>query len=77
MNELNLYLLSHPVPFPSSEYGGVHIVAAYNEKEAYELVIDNLGSWEKNKAVPFAETGIEIIGLSIENSPKHIQSFIT
>ena len=35
-----LYIVSHYVPFPSSEYGGVWNVIAENDDECFDLIKD-------------------------------------
>ena len=39
----NLYVIEHWVPFPASEYGGVHVVIASDDREACSLVLS--GEW--------------------------------
>ncbi len=34
-----LYIVSHYVPFPSSEYGGVWNVIAENDDECFDLIV--------------------------------------
>jgi len=36
-----LYIVDFWIPFPSSEYGGVGIVLANNDKEAFKLLKDS------------------------------------
>ena len=48
MNSKTLYVVDHWIPFPSSEYGGMHVVIASSEREARSLLQAARSDWERD-----------------------------
>jgi predicted small metal-binding protein len=45
MGDLSLYTVDYWIPFPSSEYGGVYVVAAKDEDEVVDLCLKATDEW--------------------------------
>lgn len=45
--ELNLYLIDYWIPFPSSEYGGLVVIAANDEDEAKQIALESSSLYDR------------------------------
>ena len=43
---MNIYLVQYWVPFPSSEYGGLFVIAAENEEQVKQICIESTNEWD-------------------------------
>jgi hypothetical protein len=50
-----IYLMDYWLPFPYSEYGGVHAVIAESDAECVRILVDNEDEFYKKKFPDYAE----------------------
>ena len=74
----NLYVVSSWVPFPESEYGGLHVVVASTDEEALDLLLP--GEWERGYRGAACMEQIEAAGrftVSADEQSRVVRSFTT
>lgn len=49
---MNLYTVNYWIPFPSSEYGGIYVVAAESVDQVVEVCIGATMDWDKDDYEP-------------------------
>jgi len=73
---MKIYSCDWPVPFPSSEYGGLVIVAASSVEEATKLVMDSVSDYDKEH-YPDMTVEFTVLGTSTEPVPCILEMFTT
>ena len=72
---MNIYICQWPVRFPSSEYGGIVVVAAENSNQAEEMVLARVSHYDKLYNLdPINPVNI---GIAHTTSPMIIDEFTT
>lgn len=74
-----LYLIKHPVPFPSSEYGGIWVIAANSLDEANNIVFKQLSKYDIEEYPNLKDQKYlaEVIGLTSYYTNEIVASFVT
>lgn len=74
---MNLYVVDYWVPFPSSEYGGLFVMAAENEEQVKQLCIEH--TWETDiEYCDFDKLDMKLIGTTeLYTEPQVIESMVT
>jgi hypothetical protein len=75
---MNLYIVDYWIPFPSSEYGGLFVVAAANKTQLMQL----LRNWDDNNYPGALEQSVQksesyALKKDIIVKPEIIKAFIT
>lgn len=58
---MNIYLVEYWVPFPSSEYGGLFVIAAENKEQVKQLCIESTSEWDMEDS-DFDNLAMKVIG---------------
>lgn len=76
---LKLYVVNDPTPFPTSEYGGLFVVAAHSEEEASSLVWEETYPSFKHRASTVKVDKPLFIGFAAPTitTSKIVESFCT
>ena len=78
---MNIYSVDYWIPFPSSEYGGLVIMAARTVEDIRNLAWDYTSSYDQEHAYAFDKTNLrltyKVIGTGDYKSPCIIVDFTT
>lgn len=83
MDKLNLYVTGYWVPFPSSEYGGLVIIAAKDKEEAVNIALESTDEFDReayddDKLISNISARMKNVGYTdMYNKPQIVEAFVT
>lgn len=78
-----VYVVEHWVPFPASEYGGLFVFVAENDKQVIDIFVEDATEWEKidspdyNERITAVVKKAKKIPASEDAELGYVDSFIT